>query len=753
MLENPRLKYNYHVEFLDDENVLLVSEDQRSILSDKRCRLVLAEIHQNSISADELVAKLEGKMSAFDIYHTLNFLEKRGCLTEASPALPQEACAYWNSLGIDVNTLGKILRERTVTVETVGPLEPGVFLEAFAAAGVKTNDTGALRVIFTDDYERDQFRRINREALASKQPWMLVKPVGLELWLGPIFLPRKTGCWECLKQRLEINNPIDAFYQAQKNTEDHLSVPTAYTPLSLHSASGRAVMETVRWLYFGADERLEGKIITFDTRTFTTRSHQLVKRPQCKACGDPLYKPEPRPIILRKKSSFCEASMGGYREVSPADTLEKYNRHVSPITGVMPELKPYHSVEGTPIYNYSSGRNTALRSRTLFWLNQHNRSGNGGKGKNREQAKTGALCEAVERYSLTFHGDEPYIVSSLRKLGDDGIHPNDCMNYSESQYRNRDAINQAYSKFYYLVPIPFDETLDMHWTPVYSLTHRRFKYLPSCFCYAQYPAEDEFRLFAYPDTNGCAAGNSIEEALLQGFLELVERDGTALWWYNMLRRPSVDLRSFNDPYFNRLMQYYKSLNRSLYVLDLTADMQIPVFGAISHRLDGGKQDIVFGFGAHTDAKIGIERALIELNQIFPIADVPESDRARGNYRTPDKDFLNWLNTASMENQPYLVPLQDVPAKNASDYPPLCEPTIYDSLMFCLDAAAKQGLETLVLDMTQPDIGLSVVKVIVPGLRHFWKRTGPGRLYDVPVKMGRLKEPLKEEELNPVALFI
>jgi ribosomal protein S12 methylthiotransferase accessory factor len=39
------------------------------------------------------------------------------------------------------------------------------------------------------------------------------------------------------------------------------------------------------------------------------------------------------------------------------------------------------------------------------------------------------------------------------------------------------------------------------------------------------------------------------------------------------------------------------------------------------------------------------------------------------------------------------------------------------------------------------------------LRHFWKRLAPGRLYDIPVKMGWLDAPLKEEELNPIGLFV
>jgi ribosomal protein S12 methylthiotransferase accessory factor len=54
----------------------------------------------------------------------------------------------------------------------------------------------------------------------------------------------------------------------------------------------------------------------------------------------------------------------------------------------------------------------------------------------------------------------------------------------------------------------------------------------------------------------------------------------------------------------------------------------------------------------------------------------------------------------------------------------------------------------VLDQTRPDIEVPVVRVIVPGLRHFYRRFGPGRLYDVPVKLGWRDAPLPESELTP-----
>ena len=69
-------------------------------------------------------------------------------------------------------------------------------------------------------------------------------------------------------------------------------------------------------------------------------------------------------------------------------------------------------------------------------------------------------------------------------------------------------------------------------------------------------------------------------------------------------------------------------------------------------------------------------------------------------------------------------------------------------MACVKLADREGLD-FVLDQTRAEIQLPVVRVIVPGLRHFYRRFAPGRLYDVPVKLGWLEEPLAEAELNPL----
>ncbi|HBY79402.1 MAG TPA: hypothetical protein DEG47_20905, partial [Cyanobacteria bacterium UBA11148] len=63
---------------------------------------------------------------------------------------------------------------------------------------------------------------------------------------------------------------------------------------------------------------------------------------------------------------------------------------------------------------------------------------------------------------------------------------------------------------------------EIEWTPIWSLTHQHFKYLPTAYCYYGYPQEQN--PYCWANSNGAAAGNTKEEAILQGFMELVERD-------------------------------------------------------------------------------------------------------------------------------------------------------------------------------------------------------------------------------------
>ena len=108
--------------------------------------------------------------------------------------------------------------------------------------------------------------------------------------------------------------------------------------------------------------------------------------------------------------------------------------------------------------------------------------------------------------------------------------------------------------------------------------------------------------------------------------------------------------------------------------------------------------------------------------------------------------------ARVEDLAYLRPDPGQAPRRASDFTDPSQDDLADDIRLCVDLARQRGLEVLALDQTRPDIGLRVVRVVVPGLCHFWRRLGFRRLYEVPVAQGWLPRPFAPDELNPYTVF-
>jgi ribosomal protein S12 methylthiotransferase accessory factor len=234
-------------------------------------------------------------------------------------------------------------------------------------------------------------------------------------------------------------------------------------------------------------------------------------------------------------------------------------------------------------------------------------------------------------------------------------------------------------------------------------------------------------------------------------MDLVERDSVAMWWYNRAPRPSVDLDAFDEPYVSLVRDHYARLGRNLWVLDLTTDLGIPAFAGCSQRLDGPTEDLLIGFGAHVDPRMALMRALTEVNQFLPAVSERRPDGST-HYWMDDPDAIRWWTQQTLERNPYLAQHPELPARRPSDFAQIATDDIAEDVRRCVQRIADAGHDVLVLDQSRPAIELAVVRVIAPGLRHFWRRLGPGRLYDVPVKLGWLDAPVPEPELNPISIF-
>jgi bacteriocin biosynthesis cyclodehydratase domain-containing protein len=750
MLARPRFRPHFHVQVVPGEGVILLSDSRQTLLRGRLYELVAPWL--DGRTAEELCDHLQGQAAPAEVYYALAQLERKEYVCEQDGAIPAGHAALWSSQKVPPTEAARRLAERPVTVHALG-VEAGPFIELLKSLHVCVGDAGPADVVLTDSYLREELQACNAEALRGGRPWLLVRPTGRQVWVGPLFRPGATGCWECLAERLESNSPVLSYLQARNGHAGAVVNDRACTPATVQVALGLAANAVASWVVRGELPELDGKVQTLDLPSWKLQTHTLVRLPFCRVCGSrerPAARPFQPPVLEARRKAFT--SDGGHRVVQPEETLARYGHHVSPITGAVAVVERVAAAgpagDGV-LHVYVAGNNMARPHRNLAELRGDLRSMSAGKGTTDVQARASALCEGLERYSGVFRGDEPRRRARRHELAGAAIDLNDCLLFSDRQFREREARNARESRFSF-IPVPFDPGAEVDWSPVWSLTRQEVRYLPTAFCYYDYP-QPEGRPYCIGCSNGNAAGNTLEEAILQGFLELVERDAVALWWYNRVRRPGVDLDSFGEPYLARLRAFLGERGREFWVLDLTADLGIPVFASVSRRTDGPPEQIVLGFGAHVEPRIALLRAVTEMNQMLtsPLLK-PAGEEANERHVDPETD--HWLKTATATNQPYLLPA-DGPTRVASGYAYERADDMAEDVRACQALVERAGMEMLVLDQTRPEIGLPVAKVIVPGLRHFWARFAPGRLYDVPVRLGWLPGPLAEEELNPIPMFL
>ncbi len=725
---------NFTVYVLPPDAVCLYSEDRKFFLHGELYCELAAAISKGGKTLQQLVHELGKRFPPEKVEQALKRLIERHYIVEASPSSDSVVAGFWASLGLPPGLAEQNLAKCRVRVESINVDGAAEFTKALGEFGVRVTKRAAdLTVTLANDYLERRLAELNRARVADGTPWLLVQPCGAFPLVGPVFNPRNgSPCWTCLFDRMIRNREIKGFLERASARLVTVS-PLAREPLG-QGAIQFAALEVAKAIASGFRTELNNHIVSHDLLGSTVVKHYVAKRPQCPSCGSKkLRDPRraPSPIELGPGAKLIMTS-GGYRTVSSRATVARFRKHVSPLTGVVTKLERIEA--DLPMNtNFFAGHNFSGPALTIDALRAGLTGGSFGKGSTAEQGEASALMEAIERYSGIYQGDEIRMTKRFTDFpAGEAIHPNDVLLFSDAQYQA--PTNEPEDS--HPVPPPFDPSMKMEWSPAWSLRDQRFKYLPTSLMYFFYGGGPA----AYQaDSNGCAAGNTIEEAIVQGFLELVERDAYAIWWYNRLQRAEVDLGQFNDSYVQDLHVQLADGGRRLWVLDVTSDLGVPTYVAVVHWMQNGHENIEFGSGAHFDSRIAMLRALTELNQFLSIGLM---DGASG-----EKPSLDRVTPLHLREHPYLTP-----TGNPADQP--MAPATFGFLHntrgqadACVDIARRAGLDFLVLDQTRPDVEVPVVRVIVPGLRHFYRRFGPGRLYDVPVKLGLRERPTPESELT------
>ncbi|MGA7071701.1 TOMM precursor leader peptide-binding protein [Bradyrhizobium sp.] len=725
---------NFTVYVLPPDQVCLYSEDRKFFLHGELYCALATTIGKGGKSLQQLVADLGKRFPPEKVEEALKRLIERQYLVEASRTSSSVQAGYWASLGLPPGMAEQNLANCRVRVEAIDVQGAREFTKALTELGVRvvTGRAADLTITLANDYLERRLAELNKQRVPDGTLWLLAQPSGAFPLVGPVFNPGKGPCWTCLFDRMIRNREVKGFLERSGAQPVSLS-PLVRNPLG-QGAIPFAALEIAKAIASGFRTDLNNHIISHDLLGSTTVKHYVAHRPQCPTCGSKkLRDPRraPTPVELGPGLKLTMTS-GGFRTVSSRATVARFRKHVSPLTGVVKKLERIEA--DLPLNtNYFAGHNFSGPALTVDALREGLTGGSFGKGSTAEQAEASALMEAIERYSGIFQGDE---IRTTKRFTDfepgEAINPEDVLLFSDAQYRSPEAEPDDSHP----VPARFDPSAKIEWSPVWSLRDQRFRYLPTSLMYFFYGGDEN----SYnADSNGCAAGNTLQEAIVQGFLELVERDAYAIWWYNRLQREEVDLSQFDDSYVQDLRSQLGDQGRKLWVLDITSDLGVPTYVAILHWMQNEHENIEFGSGAHFDSRIALLRTLTELNQFMSIGLM--------NGGSGEKPSLDNVTPLQLTNYPFLLPngRPATPAISGSKFGPLTDTR--KQVDACVEIARRAGLDLLVLDQTRPDVETSIARVIVPGLRHFYRRFRPGRLYNVPVKLGLRDRPLAESELT------
>ena len=632
-----------------------------------------------------------------------------------------------------------------VTVRTVGDVPGEQVRDALVELGMEcTFDAeGDLAVVVADDYLNPNLAGV----VEDQEPTLLVQLAGPRPTIGP-WLGPGGPCIECLQARLRFNRSRELALLRERESG---AVARGWTRSSAHHGAAEAAWEAHR--YAAGRRRVTGRstMTVIHHSSGERKEHAVVRRPQCARCGEQLTLEARHWDVQIPETQLKALPDGSSRAMTAEETLDRYRHIVSSRTGVVEYLTEVDPSDN-PIHVVESGTNHATVRQGEG--NQGFRQRAGGKGTTRAQAQAGALAEAIERFSAVYTGEQPVLRSSLAELADSAIDPRTMLLFSEKQYEHRQSMNSS-TDAHRFIPERFDPEQELDFAPGWSISRQERRWVPAPLVYYGYSLEAGVRWGA-ADSNGNASGTSMADAIEQGFYELVERDSVALWWYNRVSRPGIDLESVadveKDPYALRLRDYYRDeLDRDIALLDVTSDTGVPAVVAVS-RARSGRPRVMLGFGSHYRPTVAVNRAITELNQFLRMSH--SLDRTEG---AGDSTVAKWWRLEDLTGHEYLEPTH----LTSIEQLPIPEVFVPGSdglvdgreIVRACDAAAQLiGSELVVVNLTQPDVGMPVVKVIVPGLRHFWARFAPGRLYDTPVDLGWIKAPHTEESLNPTPIF-
>ena len=228
-------------------------------------------------------------------------------------------------------------------------------------------------------------------------------------------------------------------------------------------------------------------------------------------------------------------------------------------------------------------------------------------------------------------------------------------------------------------------------------------------------------------STGLASGNDRTEAVLHGLYEAIERDAVALWRAAgpaRARQTSVDLATIDDADCRDLLARFERARVAVGVWDASSELGLPVFVAKIADRDPGPGRAAYasgGQGCHRSRAIALSRALTEAAQSrLTVISGAREDISPAAYEQRAPQLAATLAEIAGADGAR----RDGPARSFAAAADGFSERFDEDLAVVLAALRAAGLgQAVVVDLTRPELGLPVVRVVVPGLESMWDAPG------------------------------
>ncbi|MBD3628756.1 YcaO-like family protein [Cyclobacterium sp.] len=362
----------------------------------------------------------------------------------------------------------------------------------------------------------------------------------------------------------------------------------------------------------------------------------------------------------------------------------------------------------------------------------------GGAAINRELALAKTIGECVERYCAAIYDKKQFPLCSYNKAPFTCVHPKKFALYSQEQYNHPEF---EFDEFTEDAPVRWIEAINLE-TKERTAVPASMVFVPYFF----YENGDETPI-VQPISSGLSCHCSLEEAVVGGICEVIERDNFMITWQAKLSRRKIRKHTLSKNNQD-LIQRFEEVGYEIHLMDISNETKITGILAVATGTKTNFVPLVVAASVALSPEEAVRKAIEELahteryayqikNELPRLESDPEFDNVLGQVH-----HVNfWVNSAVSKEAEFLYSSdQWMDFKELVDY---SQETPSEDMKALVALIKKSGYDVLVTDITTSDIrslGMTVIRAIIPGYHPLFmgyhkRPLGGDRLWTIPQQLG------------------